>query len=93
MLNRGEIRTRDLGVTSPHALPSELHGQPDFKTVNIYTVGHIVIHCYTLLYEAYRYSISLCRRASREENYFCRVLLHREHVGRHNDKGTIESSF
>ncbi len=27
-------RTRDLGVTSPHALPSELHGQPDFKTVN-----------------------------------------------------------
>ncbi len=34
MLNRGEIRTRDLDVTSPHALPSELHGQPDFKTVN-----------------------------------------------------------
>ena len=34
MRNRGEIRTRDLGVTSPHALPSELHGQPDFKTVN-----------------------------------------------------------
>ncbi len=32
MLNRGENRTRDLGVTSPHALPSELHGQPDFKT-------------------------------------------------------------
>ena len=25
MLNRGENRTRDLGVTSPHALPSELH--------------------------------------------------------------------
>ncbi len=22
-------------VTSPHALPSELHGQPDFKTVYI----------------------------------------------------------
>ncbi len=21
-------------VTSPHALPSKLHGQPDFKTVN-----------------------------------------------------------
>ena len=36
MLNRGENRTRDLGVTSPHALPSELHGQPDFKTVNYY---------------------------------------------------------
>ncbi len=34
MLNRGENRTRDLGVTSPHALPSELHGQPDFKKVN-----------------------------------------------------------
>ncbi len=34
MLNRGEIRTRDLVVTSPHALPSELHGQLDFKTVN-----------------------------------------------------------
>ncbi len=34
MLNRGENRTRDLGVTSPHALPSELHGLPDFKTVN-----------------------------------------------------------
>ncbi len=34
MLNRGENRTRDLGVTSPHALPSELHGQLDFKTVN-----------------------------------------------------------
>ena len=31
MLNRGENRTRDLGVTIPHALPSELHGQPDFK--------------------------------------------------------------
>ncbi len=34
MLNRGGNRTRDLGVTSPHALPSELHGQPDFKTLN-----------------------------------------------------------
>ncbi len=34
MLNRGENRTRDLGVTTPHALPSELHGQPDFETVN-----------------------------------------------------------
>ncbi len=34
MLNRGENRTRDLGVTGPHALPSKLHGQPDFKTVN-----------------------------------------------------------
>ncbi len=33
MLNRGEIRTRDLGVTSPHALPSELHCQPDFKII------------------------------------------------------------
>ena len=32
--NRGENQTRDLGVTSLHALPSELHGQPDFKTVN-----------------------------------------------------------
>ena len=32
--NLGENRTRDLGVTSPHALPSELHGQPDLKTVN-----------------------------------------------------------
>ncbi len=55
MLNRGEIRTRDLGVTSPHALPSELHGQPDFKTVNYdiyydkrihsvnkYTISHII---------------------------------------------------
>ncbi len=34
MLNRGENRTRDLSVTSPHALPSELPRQPDFKTVN-----------------------------------------------------------
>ncbi len=33
MLNRGENRTRYLGVTSPHALSSQLHGQPDFKTV------------------------------------------------------------
>ncbi len=34
MLDRGENRTRDLVVTNPHALPSELHGQPDFRTVN-----------------------------------------------------------
>ncbi len=34
MLNCGENRTRDLCVTSPHALSSEPHGQPDFKTVN-----------------------------------------------------------
>ena len=26
MLNHGENRTRDLGVTGPHAMPSELHG-------------------------------------------------------------------
>ena len=36
MLNRGENRTRDLGVTSPHALPSELHGQPDQVYIYIY---------------------------------------------------------
>ncbi len=37
MLNRGENRTRDLGVTSPHALPSELHGQPDFRACGLVT--------------------------------------------------------
>ncbi len=45
MLNRGENRTRNLGVTSPHALPSELHGQPDFKTV--ITLEHKHINIFT----------------------------------------------
>ncbi len=37
MLNPGENRTRDLGVTSAHALPSELHGQPDFRACGLVT--------------------------------------------------------
>ncbi len=61
MLNRGENRTRDLVVTSPYALPSELHGQPDFKTVNYDIELTVYINRIEILYILTEYTVYINR--------------------------------